>query len=142
MAEMLHKVVIRAEAQRVYDAIATESGLRGWWTEDSTFHPEVGGKASFGFGNRGAVFSMLIEELAPPRRVVWRCTGGHHEWEGTRLIWEVKPATVDKTKVRFTHAGWRSREGWYATCNTTWGALMQHLKMYVEGHCREPFFVG
>ena len=71
MADMHHAIQVEASPDKVYQAIATDAGLRGWWTADSKTESNVG--------------------------------------------------------------GWRSTEGYFAVCNSTWGELMYRLKDYVEG---------
>jgi uncharacterized protein YndB with AHSA1/START domain len=132
MADMLHEVVIRAPVQRVYEALTTREGLRGWWTEDTEIEPRVGGIALFGFGNRATVFRMRIDDLVPGQRVVWNCEGEPGDWQDTRLTFELAPTLNGGTRVRFTHAGWRSADGSFATCNSRWGMLMHRLKAFAE----------
>jgi uncharacterized protein YndB with AHSA1/START domain len=126
------RIEIEASPEQVYQAIATEEGLRGWWTVDSNADPRVGGSAEFGFDNRGTVFHMSIDELRPGARVVWSCLGDPDDWRGTWLTWEIAK-TGDGTMLHFTHGNWRSTEGYFATCNSTWGELMYRLRDYVEG---------
>ncbi len=132
MADMHHAIGIGASPQKVYEAIATEEGLRSWWTADSTADPEAGGMAEFGFDNRGTVFHMRIEELRPGARVVWSCQGDPDEWKGTRLVWGISPDDGG-TMLRFTHGNWCSPTAFFAMCNSTWGELMYRLKDYAEG---------
>ena len=132
MAELRHQIPITAAPQKVYAAIATQTGLREWWTADSRAEEEVGGKAEFGFDRRGMVFRMDIQQLDPGKRVVWSCHGDHPEWKGTLLTWDLSPQDVG-TILRFTQGGWKSITDFYATCNSTWGELMYRLKDYVEG---------
>jgi uncharacterized protein YndB with AHSA1/START domain len=132
VVELRHLIPIDATPANVYAALATEKGLKGWWTADTHADEKVGGKAEFGFDNRGMVFRMEIEELSPGERVVWSCHGDHPEWAGTRLTWTI--AEKDgATALRFTHGGWKSDSDFCATCNSTWGELMYRLKDYVEG---------
>jgi uncharacterized protein YndB with AHSA1/START domain len=35
MAEMKHQIPIKAAPEKVYAAITTQAGLRGWWTADT-----------------------------------------------------------------------------------------------------------
>jgi uncharacterized protein YndB with AHSA1/START domain len=132
MAEIKHQIQINAVPAKVYDAIATETGLRGWWTADSHADTKVGGKAEFGFDKRGMVFRMNIEKLDRDTRLVWSCHGDHPEWNGTLLTWDLNPSN-DGTILRFTHSNWKSISDFCATCNSTWGELMYRLKDYVEG---------
>lgn len=132
MPDLLHEVNIEASPRKVYDALATQTGLRGWWTADSTADERVGGHAQFGFMKRAVVFKMTIEELTPPARVVWACHGDRDEWRGTKLTWEVVPEGQGAI-LRFRHANWQTASHFFASCNSTWGELMYRLKAYVEG---------
>lgn len=132
MADMHHAVQIDASPDKVYQAIATDARLRSWWTADSKTDANAGGKAEFGFDDRGTVFRMRIEELRPGARVVWSCLGDPDDWKGTRLTWEMS-AGDGGTMLRFTHGNWRSTDDYFGTCNSTWGELMYRLKDYVEG---------
>lgn len=140
MVEMKHQIPIKASPSNVFAALATQAGLRGWWTADTNAEERVGGKAEFGFDRRGMVFRMRIEELAPGQRVVWSCSGDHPEWAGTTLTWEMA-AHNGSTMLRFTHGGWKSFTDFYAMCNSTWGELMYRLKDYLEGKNPGPHWV-
>jgi uncharacterized protein YndB with AHSA1/START domain len=137
MAEMHHAIEIEAAPDRVYQALTTDGGLRSWWTADSRTDSNVGGSAEFGFVNRGTIFRMRIEELRPGARVVWSCLGDLDDWKGTRLTWTMSK-TGDATTLKFTHGNWRSDEGDFAFCNSTWGELMYRLKDAVEGRRPGP----
>ncbi len=137
MAEIKHQIPIKTTPEKVYAAIATQAGLRGWWTADTTADEQVGGKAEFGFERRGMVFRMNIKTLEPAKRVVWICHGDHPEWNGTVLTWELTPQDGGTT-LRFTQSGWKSVSDFYAMCNSTWGELMYRLKDYVEGRNPGP----
>jgi len=69
MADMHHEIQIAASPDKIYDAIATVEGLRGWWTGDSIAEPRVGSTAKFGFYDRRFLFRMRIEELIPGKKV-------------------------------------------------------------------------
>ena len=137
MAELRHQIDIAAEPEKVYAALTTDSGLRGWWTADSKTDQKVGGKAEFGFDKRAIVFRMKIEKLEQGKSVVWSCHGDQPEWNGTKLTW-----TLDKngkaTIVRFSHSRWKAVTEMFAICNSSWGELMYRLKNYVEGRNPGP----
>jgi uncharacterized protein YndB with AHSA1/START domain len=140
MTDMLHEIHVAASPKAVIDAITTQEGLRAWWTADSVAEPKAGTDAEFGFGKRATLFRMKIAELTA-KKVVWECLGDVEEWRGTRLVWEIQPVE-NGTAVRFTHAGWKSVDGWFARCNSTWGELMHRLQNYVEGRNPGPHFTG
>src|SRR5581483_7664842 len=101
--------------------------------DDAEMEPRVGSVAVFGFGNRATVFRMRIDDLVPGRRVVWSCEGEPGEWQDTQLTFELTPTPNGGTRLRFSHTGWRSPDGCFATCNSRWGVLMHRLKAFVEG---------
>ena len=53
MVNLKHQIRIEAAPETVYAAVATQAGLRGWWTADTKTDGKVGGKAEFGFDKRG-----------------------------------------------------------------------------------------
>lgn len=140
MHQILHQITINAPADKVYDALTTEEGLKSWWTADTVAEPKIGSIAEFGFFNRATVFRMEIEELIPGKNVIWKCLGEPEEWKGTELTFELSPADGGGTKVQFCHEGWSKTNGDYPLCNTTWGHLMYFLKDYLEGVNNKPFF--
>ena len=137
MNEIRHLISIEAPPAKVYAALATQAGLRGWWTADSVADDKAGGKAEFGFENRAALFRMTIDLLDPPRRVVWTCRGDNPEWNGTTLTWSIEPEDGG-SRLRFTQSGWREMTDMVAVCNSTWGELMYRLKDHVEGRNPGP----
>jgi len=137
MAELKHQIPINVRPEKVYAALATSSGLKGWWTADSRADEKVGGKAEFGFDKRGMVFRMTIEKLDPGKEVVWSCQGDHPEWDGTMLTWTIVREQGGST-LRFTQSGWKSVSEFCATCNATWGELLYRLKAYVENGRPDP----
>ena len=132
MADLKHQILIKAAPPKVFAAIATSAGLRGWWTADSQTEDHASGKAEFGFDKRGTVFRMKIENREPDKRLIWKCHGDDPEWTGTTLTWGLSPKG-EGTTLRFTHGDWKSANDYYAMCNATWGELIYRLKNYVEG---------
>lgn len=131
MLDLIHSVPISASAKDVYDAIATQKGMQGWWTRDTTLDARAGGNADFGFVNRAVVFRMVIDFLEPGKAVQMSCSGDQSEWAGTRLEWQIE-STPDGSVLNFAHRDWRAMTAYCASCNSTWGELMYRLKAYVE----------
>ena len=132
MAELRHQIPINAAPEKVYAALSTQAGLRGWWTLDATADEKVGGKAEFGFDNRQTIFRMNIEKLEPGKQVVWSCHGEQPEWIGTILTWDIR-REGNITMLRFTQGEWKSMSEMYAMCNSSWGELVHRLRDYAEG---------
>jgi len=140
MTDILHSITIEAPPEKIFEALTTQEGLQGWWTADTEAKPEVGSQAVFGFFNRSTVFRMRIDELTPPKRVKWSCEGEIDEWIDTELQFDLNLQEEGGTLVCFRHGGWRTTDGIYAQCNTTWGTLMFRLKDYAEGKNPGPLF--
>ena len=137
MAKLKHQIPIDASPDKVYAALTTPSGLRGWWTADVRADEKAGGKAEFGFEKRAIVFRMNIEKLEPGKQVVWTCHGDQPEWNGTTLTWNIA-REGDATVLRFTQSGWREITDFCTSCNSMWGHLMFRLKAYVETGKTDP----
>lgn len=137
MVDLHHQVPIQASPAKVYAAISTAAGNRGWWTADSKVEQKAGGKAAFGFDNQGMVFHMTVDKLTPNKEVVMSCHGDHPEWAGTTLTWKIEQ-DGDQTSVRFAHSGWKSMTNFCASCNSMWGNLMYRLKRYAESGKPDP----
>jgi uncharacterized protein YndB with AHSA1/START domain len=120
MGEIRHLIPIAAPPAKVYAALASQSGLRGWWTADSTADEREGGRAEFGFEKRAMVFRMTIATLDPDKAVVWVCQGDSPEWRGTTLSWNIEPQNGG-CRLRFTQSGWREMTDYVAACNSTLG---------------------
>jgi uncharacterized protein YndB with AHSA1/START domain len=137
MVDLHHQVPINADPAKVYAAIATSEGNRGWWTADSTVESKVGGKATFGFDKRGTVFHMTVDKLVSGQEIVMSCRGDPEEWNGTTLTWRIE-AGANQTVLHFTHSGWKSMTDFCASCNSMWGRLMFRLKDYAETGKPDP----
>jgi len=138
MADLNHVVPINASPDGVYAAVATQAGMRSWWTADTQMDARVGGKAEFAFNNRGIIFRMTIKELEPGRCVVMSCHGDPDDWNGTTLRWDIFANDGGGSTLKFVHSGWREMTDFCASCNTMWGNLMFRLKDSLEGNSRGP----
>ena len=133
MINMPHQITINAAPEKVFEAITTTEGVRGWWTTDAKVEPEVGSVAEFGFYNRKAVFQMHIDQLEQGKLIEWTAQHDMPGWKGTKIRFELNANDNGDTVLNFNHSGWDSMEGGYPMINTTWGSLMYILKNYVEG---------
>ncbi|MCL4486685.1 MAG: SRPBCC domain-containing protein [Chloroflexi bacterium] len=132
MPDLKHQAPIDASPEKVYAAVATQNGMRHWWTADTKMDEKVGGKAEFGFDKRGMVFRMDITKLDAGKQVVMQCHGDHPEWAGTTLTWTIEQQD-GKAMLRLNHSAWKEVTDFCASCNSMWGNLMYRLKAYVEG---------
>ncbi len=127
MPELKFIVPINTAPDKVYAAIATQTGMRSWWMADTRMEEKVGGKVEFGFEKRGMIFRMTIDRLDPGRCVVMSCHGDQPEWSGTTLRWDTAQGEAgDGATLRFVHSGWREVTDFCSSCNAMWGNLNQN----------------
>ena len=138
---MLHAVEVHADAESVYQAISTQSGVASFWTSDLDLEPVVGSVARFGFPGAPVDLRMRIDALEPGRLVRWSCLGDFPFWAGTTVSWELSAAASDGTSVLFRHDGWPEDypELEYAQVSYTWARIVGALKEFGETGIRLPF---
>jgi len=140
-------VEIAAPAAKVFAAITTEDGLKGWWTTSCESGTGVGSRATFRFGNTHNV--MLTEKLTPNLEVVWKCLEQHHEaaelerkdeWAGTKVKFKLESRSLSSTVLHFEHDGLTPELECYQICDQGWGHFLKtSLKKLVETGKGEPF---
>jgi uncharacterized protein YndB with AHSA1/START domain len=129
MIDIKHKLVIKASAEIVFNAITTQEGLESWWAKQTMAKPEVGFVDVFTFGtNRN---ELRISELTSNKRLVWEVIVSIDEWVGTTISFDLEERE-GKTILRFAHAGWKAQADTYSECNYAWGRFMTSLKSYCE----------
>jgi uncharacterized protein YndB with AHSA1/START domain len=139
--DLIHRIGIAGLAEKIYRAITTEDGVKGWWTTDVKMDVQAGGKAVFGFENHTVVFQMCTEQLSPPSLVRWKCEeSSSPDWIGTTQEFQLEPQPDGQVPVKFCHAGWKSGGDHCYYCNTTWGHLLVTLKDFAEGGAANPYF--
>lgn len=133
MAEILHSLPVIGPRSKVYAALTERQGLSAWWTRYVVAEPEVGFVNLFGFG--GAFkFEMRVDELEPGERVKWTCLGGHPEWEGTIVTFDLEdmPGVQGTTLLHFAHTNWQRADGVMPNCSYDWAQYLRSLKMLIE----------
>ncbi len=137
MAGIKHYLLIKASPEKVYTALTTTEGLKGWWTLEAKAEEFVGGIAEFIFGDQYHN-KMKVTYLEPNKKIGWECLGGDKEWVGTTIIFDIEKKGVD-TILRFTHGNWKEETDFFASCNYHWGYYMSSLAKYCETGKGTPF---
>jgi uncharacterized protein YndB with AHSA1/START domain len=130
MPDILHRVGIAAKPERVFEALTTIEGLRGWWVSETAGDPEIGGTIDFGF------CTMKVLE-ATPKRVHWRCVSGSPEWVGTEVTFDLAWKD-EQTIVLFKHAGWTEPVEFMHHCSTKWATFLLSLRDLLEKGAGRP----
>ncbi|WP_037627705.1 SRPBCC family protein [Streptomyces aureus] len=128
MADILHRVGIKAPRDTVFQALTTVDGLAGWWTTDTKGSGDD--KLQFRFGDLGG-FDMKVLELQPSTRVRWEVVDGPEEWIGTTVTFDLKQ-DGEWTIILFAHEGWREQVEFMNHCSTKWALFLMSLKSFVE----------
>jgi uncharacterized protein YndB with AHSA1/START domain len=132
MFDIMHLMKIRALRDRVYAALATQEGLRSWWTRDAMLDPRVGGAGVFGFYGHRMVIEVRVAALTPPAHVAWdeiSSTGGG--FDGSTISFDLTEEG-DVTAVSFAHRGVRENGHQVASATTRWGFYLLSLKRCLE----------
>lgn len=137
MPDILHRIAIKAQPSRTFQALATRPGLGRWWTGDTTGDEQVGGVIHFRFGDRGFI-DMKVRERAADARVGWEVVGGPDAWIGTSVAFDLAADEGD-TIVMFSHRGWKEPSEFMHHCSTKWATFLMSLKASVETGHGAPF---
>ncbi len=133
MPDIVFQVDIAADRATVARAVASQDGIRGWWTAAADVPAEVGGVMRLGFQKAPAPFELRIDEQNEAR-VRWAHVGGMPpHWANTTMEWRFTAVPDGPgTRVDFRHAHWPTDDGGFGASAFTWGTLMVSLKAYVE----------
>jgi len=141
MAEIIHRVGIKASPDTVFRALSTIEGFAGWWTENTKGVSEVGKTITFQFRDPKDViigeFEMEVLKQEPFKRVQWKCTSGPAEWVGTELTFDLKQEN-EFTIVLFGHRNWKESVEFMAHCSTKWAVFLMSLKELMETGKGQP----
>ncbi len=110
MADIIHRVGIKAPLSKVYAALSTVEGIAGWWTQHTSGASKVGEKIGVRFhaadGKEIGSMNMEVKALDPNKKVHWCVTSGPEEWVGTDVIFTLSQQG-EYTIVLFGHKNWR-----------------------------------
>jgi len=130
MPDILHRVGVDARPERVFAALTTVDGLRGWWVSQTAGDAGVGGTIDFGFCR------MQVEE-AVLDLVRWHCVQGPEEWVGTSVTFDLVWKEA-QTFVLFKHANWKNPVEFMHHCSTKWATFLLSLRDLLETGTGRP----
>lgn len=140
MASSTHRIRIHAKPEAVFQAISTDSGMKGWYTANVTGSFSEGGTAIFRFPN-GESFEWKTTKVIPGKEVQRECTAGPGVAKGTKVVWTVEDKGDGDAVVLLEHTGWPEGHDALATCNTLWGIILGHLREYAEAGKPVPAYI-
>jgi hypothetical protein len=134
VADILHRVGLKASVDAVYKALATREGVAGWWTSNTEGESKVGGMLKFLFfagGKEIGCFDIKVLVLHPDKSVLWQVVDGPAEWIATKISFELKQ-DGDYSIVLFKHQDWKEPVEFMHHCSTKWAIFLMSLKSLVE----------
>lgn len=142
--DIKHKFEIKANTQKVYDALTTSEGIKGWWCKDCDIAREVGSVSVMRFDKDGTTVEMQfkITSLQPDHGVSWTCIANPNPaWINTTLNFELSQ-DGDSSILEFTHGAWDKKwdgEPMYNMVVETWSLFMASIKSYCEEGSGQPW---
>lgn len=138
MADIIHRIGIKAPASRVYDAVATAQGIAGWWTRDTTYSGNsVNARFLKKDGTEIGAMDFELSKLEPGQAAQWRFTKGPDEWLPTTATFDLTQ-DGDTTIVLFGHRNWTEPVEFMAHCSMKWAVFLLSLRQFVETGTGSP----
>lgn len=146
MEHYRRQLTLSASPAVVYQALATQQGVRNWWNQSCEVAEVAGGRAVFRFDQCYKV--MRIDKLLPQQEVVWECIEAHiegpgltrqDEWVGTHIVFRLTPAGGGKTRLEFEHQGLTPDLQCFGMCQDGWNHFLGSLQSYVDTGKGQPF---
>ncbi len=142
--DITHNLAIKASSGTIYNAVASQLGIQGWWCKDSAVGENEGETSLLKFDKQGTIVEMGFKtvSLNPNEEVVWECVeNANPAWLGTQIITLIS-VSDDGCQVQFSHANfdekWAGQEAFTMT-EGTWGHFMTSLVAYCEGGEGQPW---
>jgi uncharacterized protein YndB with AHSA1/START domain len=139
MAKTSHRINVGAPKSRVFNALTTLNGLKGWYTPHIQGGLAAGETAIFSFTDEDP-FHWQFVELVPPVQVRWRCVQGPGRAAGTAVTFRLSEHKDGRTTVECDHEGFDESDKALGSCNTLWGILMDRLRKFSETDKPQPAF--
>jgi len=138
MKQIIHAVHIHVPPSKVFGAVTTAAGLRGWWTKQVTVEEGEGGIIHFTFGGD---FNPQMKQvtLEPDRRVVWQCVGGHDNWLDNTFRFSLTERDGETMLIFAQDYARELSDEVYGIYNFNWGYYLNSLKRLCETGEGVPF---
>jgi TfoX/Sxy family transcriptional regulator of competence genes/uncharacterized protein YndB with AHSA1/START domain len=135
------RILFKANANRVFEALSTLKGLRGWWTTLVKGSTKKGGVIRFEFEGLKEHILMRVEKTKKSKWVEWNCLEHTEldEWNGTRVIFDLQENESGLCELQFEHVGLVPESACFSSCRSGWDYFLKSLKNYAEKNEGAPF---
>jgi uncharacterized protein YndB with AHSA1/START domain len=129
---------IEADRDTVRRALATQEGIRSWWSARTDGPKDGELRVSFPDVPQAFEFSVASDD---GDRVEWVTGGFPPWWAGTSIRWDVgdNPDGAG-TRLFFSHGGYAPDNPVIPIVTPAWAQIILRLKGYAETGQRQPFF--
>jgi uncharacterized protein YndB with AHSA1/START domain len=140
--EMIFMVDTHADRRTVVDALTTEAGIKGWWTDTATVPQQVGSTLEMTFPGMPMPFDFELA-AAGDGRIEWVSKTFPPPWVGTRVVWQLEDNPEHPgTRINMRHVDWTPDNPMIGMVTVGWGQILANLKGYVETGTPQPFFTN
>ena len=135
------EIPVKAPVERLFDAIATCDGVRGWWTPLVSGTSERGGTMRLEFEGMDEHIDLRVVSSRRPTEIEWSVVEhtSLDDWAGTRIRFEVFPAGDDASTLAFQHVGLSPKLECYDQCEAGWDHFLDSLVAFAERGEGAPF---
>ena len=137
MKKIIHYLQIHAAPEKVFAALTTEDGLRGWWSTavdidrpHSLIHFHFAGDFNPDMKVNNSRANQLVE---------WECIAGHDNWQDNTFSFELREVHAETGLMFVQVYAQELTDEVYGTYNYNWGYYLQSLKLLCETGAGTPF---
>jgi uncharacterized protein YndB with AHSA1/START domain len=137
MANIRHRLSIRAPAAQVYRAIATPDAIGTWWDKQTATQTDRGLVLAHDPGPEHGVVQLRVVAQVENERIEWECISSHPKtspasaWTGTHFVFELAERD-GTTTLDFSQSGYDEQSPFFAANEAAWGDVLANLKRVVE----------
>jgi uncharacterized protein YndB with AHSA1/START domain len=130
-----------APRERVFDALSTLAGVRGWWTALVSGNAELEGVLRLRFRGMAEHIDLRVTALQRPSDLEWTVLehSALEEWEGTRIQFRLSARGENACMLAFRHVGLSPALICYEDCEAGWDRFLDSLALLVECGKGKPF---
>lgn len=126
-----HDVFIYADLPVIFEAISQPDKINQWWTNRCRGIPKIGETYNFYFTDE---YDWLgkVHSIEYGKSIYWIMTESDEDWDKTIFGFNLVAVTKGKTRVQFSHIGWKATNEHYKQTSFCWAMYLYLLKKLIE----------